>query len=236
MVSLTGTREVRSICALGKRKTSTDQRPVLNNHDPKVNVKPRAAFSPTQQLLSFHRSADGGDWLGSCNAGEQSLSWRTDARFYEPTSLRTSPAGPQPGLCGKPAILTLAIGIGATTAIFSIFYAVLLRPLPFPNPGRLTKAAVLEFPPNSGANAVGMPMSVSYPDFFDWRAQNHSFESLASYHDVNGTTNVNGSARMISGTAVSANFFHGCSGLAPALGAVRLYVRSGTRRRQGTTA
>ncbi len=115
------------------------------------------------------------------------------------------------------AILTLAIGIGATTAIFSIFYAVLLRPLPFPDPARLTKAAVLAFPPNSGSDAVGVPEGISYPDFFDWRALNHSFESLAAYHDVNGSSNVNGTARMISGTAVSADFFH-VLGTAPALG------------------
>src|SRR5580693_8706061 len=68
------------------------------------------------------------------------------------------------------AILTLAIGIGATSAIFSIFYAVLLRPLPFSEPDRLASVSVLNFPAGSGANSIGIPMSVSYPDFFDWRA------------------------------------------------------------------
>src|SRR5271163_3236318 len=91
------------------------------------------------------------------------------------------------------AILTLAIGIGATTAIFSIFYAVLLRPLPFPDPDRLASVSVMAFPAGSGGNAVGVPMSVSYPDFFDWRSQNHSFESLASYHGINTAANPNGS-------------------------------------------
>lgn len=115
------------------------------------------------------------------------------------------------------AILTLAIGIGATTAIFSIFYAVLLRPLPFPEPGRLTKAAVMAFPPNSGANAVGAPDHISYPDFFDWRTQSKTFESLASYHDLNGSVSANGSAHMVLGTAVSADLFH-VLGISPALG------------------
>jgi predicted permease len=115
------------------------------------------------------------------------------------------------------AILTLAIGVGATTAIFSIFYAVLLKPLPFPEPNRLASVSVLSFPAGSGANAVGLPASVSYPDFFDWRTRNHSFESLASYHNLNATANPNGSARMVSGVAVSWDFFH-VLGIQPALG------------------
>jgi putative ABC transport system permease protein len=115
------------------------------------------------------------------------------------------------------AILTLAIGIGATTAIFSIFYAVLLRPLPFPEPDRLASVSVMSFPAGSGANAIGVPEHVSYPDFFDWRARNRSFESLASYHGLNTAANPKGSARMISGVAVSWDFFH-VLGVPPAMG------------------
>ena len=95
--------------------------------------------------------------------------------------------------------------------------AVLLRPLPFPEPDRLASVSVLSFPAGSGRNAVGVPNSVSYPDFFDWRAQNRSFESLASYHGLNASANPNGSARMISGVAVSWDFFH-VLGVQPALG------------------
>ena len=115
------------------------------------------------------------------------------------------------------AILTLALGIGATTAIFSIFYAVLLRPLPFPEPDRLASVSVMSFPAGSGGDAIGVPASVSYPDFFDWRAQNRSFESLASYHGLNAAANPNGSARMINGVAVSWDFFH-VLGVPPAMG------------------
>ncbi len=115
------------------------------------------------------------------------------------------------------AILTLAIGIGATTAIFSIFYAVLLRPLPFPEPDRLASVSVMSFPAGSGSGASGVPASVSYPDFFDWRARNRSYSSLASYHGLNATANPNGSARMVSGVAVSSDFFH-VLGIQPAIG------------------
>ena len=89
--------------------------------------------------------------------------------------------------------------------------------MPFPDPDRLVSVSVLNFPAGSGSNAVGVPNSVSYPDFFDWRAQNHSFESIASYHDINATASANGSARMISGVAVSWDFFH-VLGIHPAVG------------------
>jgi predicted permease len=77
------------------------------------------------------------------------------------------------------AILTLAIGIGATTAIFSIFYAVLLRPLPYPQPDRLVTLTPLVSLPNGGGTVTN---EVSYPDFRDWRDQAHSFDSIASFH------------------------------------------------------
>ena len=83
-------------------------------------------------------------------------------------------------------VLTLALGIGATTAIFSLVYGILLRPLPFPEAERLVAVSTLEFPPGvaptnpAGANQIGS----SYPNFFDWRQRNHTFESLASYDQV----------------------------------------------------
>ena len=118
-------------------------------------------------------------------------------------------------------VLTLAVGIGATTAIFSLVYGILLRPLPFPNSEQLVAIATLEFPPGvaptnpAGADRIGS----SYPNFLDWRQRNHTFESLASCDQVVRLfSKMNGDgARVIPGARVSANLFL-TLGVAPALG------------------
>jgi predicted permease len=72
------------------------------------------------------------------------------------------------------AVLTLALGIGANTAIFSVVYAVLLKPLPYANPNQLVSA----FAANT---QEGVPEDgTSYPNFEEWRAQNHVFSGLAT--------------------------------------------------------
>src|ERR1041385_3905319 len=72
------------------------------------------------------------------------------------------------------AVLTLALGIGANTAIFSVVHAVLLRPLPFDDAGRLVYL--------TERNTQQDGVSLSWPDYADWREQNRSFEKLAAYN------------------------------------------------------
>ena len=74
------------------------------------------------------------------------------------------------------AVITLALGIGANTAVFSVVDAVMLRPLPYDHPEQLVEAQ------SQNSRNPG-PNELSYPDFFDWRAQNHTLEHLVCYHD-----------------------------------------------------
>jgi putative ABC transport system permease protein len=78
------------------------------------------------------------------------------------------------------AVITLALGIGANTAMFSVIDAVMLRPLPYDHPERLIEA-------NSINSHNPVPDNVCYPDFFDWRAQTHTIEHLVSYRDATFT-------------------------------------------------
>jgi predicted permease len=72
-------------------------------------------------------------------------------------------------------VLTLALGIGATTAIFSVVYGVLLRPLPYPDPNRIM--AIFE------VTSEGRPSRVADPNFDDFRDQSRSFQAIAKYND-----------------------------------------------------
>jgi predicted permease len=114
------------------------------------------------------------------------------------------------------AILTLAVGIGATTAIFSIFYGILLRPLPYPEPDRLVAVTELD---SVRGNQDRIANEVSYPNFRDWRAQAHSFESMAAYHPTSIVLNTVGSnaARSLQGAVVSSDFLQVLK-VTPALG------------------
>jgi predicted permease len=107
------------------------------------------------------------------------------------------------------AVLTLALGIGANTAIFSIVNAVLLRPLPFQDSAQL----VLMRETYKGVGNV----SVSYPNFLDWRQQSHSFSSMAVINNV--AFNLSGvpQPENIGGYAVSPNFL-ALVGVRPVLG------------------
>lgn len=100
------------------------------------------------------------------------------------------------------AVLTLCLGIGANTAIFSVVNAVLLRPLPFAEPERLTLVW------NKGVEAAGgdrTPLAVA--DLLDWRSQNHAFDSVDAFQNAFYNYTDTEPPERIMGAAVTANFF-----------------------------
>jgi putative ABC transport system permease protein len=109
------------------------------------------------------------------------------------------------------AAVTLALGIGATTLMFSIVNAVLWRPLPFPDPDRL----LVLFTINRQAD-VGQ-IRTSALDFQDWRARAASFDALAGHVGTGFTFTGNGDPELVIGQVVTADFFK-VLGVRPALG------------------
>ncbi|HEX8090331.1 MAG TPA: ABC transporter permease, partial [Blastocatellia bacterium] len=111
------------------------------------------------------------------------------------------------------ALLTLTLGIGANSAIFSVVNAVLLRPLPYEEPEKLVfiseRSPVLE------------GMSIAYPNYLDWRDQNAVFDNIGVYRRVSFNLTGSGEPERLSGGEVSADLF-GALRAKPALGRVFL--------------
>lgn len=107
------------------------------------------------------------------------------------------------------AILTLAVGIGANTAIFSVVNGVLLNPLPYPHPEQIV-SLFTEMPNFKDG-------SISYPNFEDWRRMNRSFSSIAVYRSTGFDLTEHGEPERLHGEMISAGFFE-ILGVAPILG------------------
>ena len=109
------------------------------------------------------------------------------------------------------AVLTLALGIGANTAIFSVISGVLLKPLPYGEPDRL----VLLRQSAPGAGQANVNLSIK--EYFDYREQSPDFDALVEYHQMNFVLLKRGEPDRVDTGVVSANFFD-VLGIRPALG------------------
>jgi predicted permease len=98
-----------------------------------------------------------------------------------------------------PALITLALGIGANTAMFSATYGLLLKPLPYPDPGRLVALF---------ATQKDQPGPVSLADLLNWRAQGRGFAGMAAYRPRSfGLSTGGGEVSVVQGGMVTADFF-----------------------------
>ena len=107
-------------------------------------------------------------------------------------------------------VTTVALGIGATTAIFSVVDGVMFKSLPFPNAARLVRV-------RSVFTATRRGDVASYPDFLDWRARNHVFDALAAFRTGDFTLAGRGEPERLHGAVVSARLFS-LLGVSPAIG------------------
>jgi predicted permease len=113
---------------------------------------------------------------------------------YASRSLRKSPG------FAAAAVLTLALGIGANTAIFSVLEGVVLQPLPYYEPDRLVVVALYH-------RTLKYATSLSYPDFLDWRQSSRSFEQIAAFMQQGFDLSSPGAPEHVDGQEVSSNFF-----------------------------
>jgi putative ABC transport system permease protein len=121
------------------------------------------------------------------------MSWAQDIR-YAARSLRKSPG------FTLVAALTLALGVGANTAIFGVVNAVMLRPLPFADSGRLVRIW------ESNVERGWPTFATSHPNFLDWRAQADSFQAMAATYNIGLTWTSGAEAEVLLGMSVTATF------------------------------
>jgi len=154
----------------------------------------RRAFGSVAHTKDLHRDA-------------RSFGWLDDVRQDVRHALRSLRNGPAFTIV---AVLTLALGIGANAAMFSVLNTYMLRPLPYPEPDRLMRVF------RTSIHSQSWPHS--FPNYLDHRARNSVFEHLALYGQLRQSLTTDGQpAEGLQGLQVSANFFPAL-GVPPALG------------------
>ncbi len=171
----------------------TEQNIRLGMNPEEARYAARKAFGGVEQAKERSRDARGVRWLEDL--------WQ-DLRYGARMLLK------KPGFT-LIAVVTLALGIGANTAIFSVVNAVLIRPLPYQEPDRLV--ILNEIPPGGGQ------FSIAPGNFADWRDQSGSFVGMAAFRGMSLNLTGDGEAERLRGQRLSANCF-ALLGVKPALG------------------
>ena len=160
----------------------------------------RRGMSREEAQLAARRAYGGVEQAKQVHRDERSLLWIEQSIQDLRYGLRTLSRSPGFTLT---AVLTLALGIGACTAIFSLVNAVLIRSLPYGDPGRLVYlyTPVLQFK---------LPVEVfgpAYADFYDLKKENHSFQDMTSFGQSVFSLASQGAAQRVSAARVDGDFF-----------------------------
>jgi len=167
----------------------------------------RAGLSPVEARRRAMLKFGGVEAMKEDYRAERGLPWVEDLLHDLRCGLRM--LRKSPGFAAV-AILTLALGIGANTALFSVVNGVLLNPLPYPHPEQVVIV--------SDTSSALPETWISYPDYLDWVRNNHSFSLLAAYEsEVNFNLLGQGEPERVSVTEVSSTFFP-TLGVTPILG------------------
>jgi putative ABC transport system permease protein len=168
----------------------------------------RRGMTAEEARLAARRAFGGVEQAKELQRDARSFRWLSDARqdaYYAARMLRRAPG------FTIAAVLTLALGIGANTAIFTVVHAVMLRPLPYLEPDRLV--GVIQQHKSFGVEIV------TWPDYVEWRDTASSFASLAAaWNRVSNLTGIDEPERL-TGAAITPNLFS-TLGVVPQLGAV----------------
>ena len=197
----------RALGALGLGRHDRDLSGELEFHREMLEAQHRAAGLDAEAARRAARLELGGDaQIAEAWRDQRGLPFfetlAQDARYGVRMLRRT------PGFTAA-ALVTLTLGIGANTAIFTVLDAVLLRPLPYAQPDRLVTVG--------DRNAQGLSSNVGFALVADWRERSRTFEQLVMMRGWSPTLFVNGEAEALSAVRVSWNYFQ-MMGVRPAIG------------------
>jgi hypothetical protein len=158
---------------------------IANGHDrEQARRQARLALGGPEQLKEDCRDARGTRWVED---------FLHDLRY----ALRT--LRQRPGFAAV-ALLTLALGTGATTVMFTVINSVLLKPLPYPEPEHVVTL-------HAETQQYGEIWGISWPDFRDLHRDNHSFQYLAAWRYGSGTISAPGDPAYVDGRRISSELF-----------------------------
>jgi putative ABC transport system permease protein len=160
----------------------------------------RRGMSPEEARVAARRAYGGVEQAKQAHRDERSLLWIEQTMQDLCYGLRT--LSKSPGFTIT-AVLTLALGIGGCTAIFSLLNAVLIRSLPYGDPGRL----VYLYTPNPQFNLPAEVFGPFYADFYDLKKENHSFQDMSVFGQSVFSLASQGAAERVSAARVDGDFF-----------------------------